>query len=98
MGATANWLARLHSIEELEVMMRAALAEHTGGKSVIEWAVGDSSAKKQQWLTLPPAMRVAEIGLALSIKDPDTYPPAECTPITRTRVAFAAPVDTGEED
>ncbi len=97
MGASATWLAKLYSVEELETMMRSALAEHTGGKSVIEWAVGDSSAKKQQWLTLPPALRVAEIGMALSIKDPDTYPPSEFAPITRTRVTFAAPVQTEEE-
>lgn len=88
MGATANYMARHLSVEELEKMMLTVLKEHVGGKTVVEWQVGDSQAKKLQWMMLPPAVRLQDIGQALSIKDPDTYPPDEYTPITQTRVAF----------
>lgn len=88
MGMTANYLARYLSVEELEQMMLAVLREHTGGKSVVEWQMGDSAAKKVQWTQLPPSVRMQDIGQALSIKDPDTYPPDEHIAIAQTRVIF----------
>lgn len=88
MGMTANYLARYLSIEELEKMMAAVLKEHIGGKSVVEWQMGDSAAKKVQWMQLPPTVRMQDIGQALSIKDPDTYPPDDFIPIKQTRPIF----------
>ncbi len=88
MGMNAKFMARFLSVEELEAMMLAALKEQAGGKSVVEWTMGDSSAKKAQWMNLPPSARMQDIGVALSIKDPDTYPPDEHIPITQTRVIF----------
>lgn len=85
---TANYLARHLSVEELEKMMLSVLREHTGGKSVVEWQMGDSAAKKVQWMQLPPSVRIQDIGQALSIKDPDTYPPDEYIAITQTRPIF----------
>lgn len=89
MGMTANYLAAHLSIEELEKMMLAVLKEHVGGKSVVEWQMGDSAAKKVQWMQLPPSVRMQDIGQALSIKDPDTYPPDQYIAITQTRVIFS---------
>ncbi len=89
MGMTANYLARFKTVEELEKMMLAVLNEHAGGKSVVEWQMGDSAAKKVQWMQLPPSVRMQDIGQALSIKDPDTYPPDEMIAITQTRVIFS---------
>lgn len=89
MGMTANYLADHLSIEELEKMMLSVLKEHVGGKSTIEWQVGDSAAKKVQWMQLPPAVRMQDIGQALSIKDPDAYPPDDNIAVTQTRVAFS---------
>lgn len=88
MGLAARLLAKTFSIEELEVKLAVLLKEHLGGKSVIEWQVGDSAAKKSQWLNLPPSVRLNDVAQALSIKDPATYPAAEFTPVTRTRVEF----------
>jgi len=88
MGSTANYMARFLSVEELEAMMMAVLKEQAGGKSVIEWTMGDSSAKKAQWMNLPPSARMQDIGVALSIKDPVTYPPDDFIAITQTRPSF----------
>ncbi len=89
MGMTANYLADHLSIEELEKMMVSVLREHIGGKSTIEWQVGDSAAKKVQWMQLPPTVRMQDIGQALSILDPVNYPPDTNIAITQTRVVFS---------
>jgi DNA-binding response OmpR family regulator len=89
MGAASNYLAKFFSVEELEAQMASVLREHVGGKSVVEWQMGDSSAKKLQWMSLPPSVRMQDIGQALSIKDPVTYPPETFIPITQTRPTFS---------
>lgn len=91
MGLAARLLASRFSIEELEQQLDVVLKELNGGKSVIEWQVGDSAAKKAQWLNLPPAARLSDIAQALSIKDPEKYPAAEFTAIRQTRVTFSDP-------
>jgi len=88
MGMTTSFMARFLSIEELEAMMLAVIKEHTGGKTIVEWGMGDSSAKKIQWMQLPPDVRMGDIGAALSIKDPGTYPPDDFIAITQTRPSF----------
>jgi hypothetical protein len=88
MGLAANLLAKRFSVEELEKQLDAVLKEHMGGKSVIEWQVGDSSAKKGQWLNFPPVVRLNDIAQALSILDPVSYPADSVTAITQTRVTF----------
>ena len=89
MGMTANYLAKHLSIEELEKMMLSVLKEHVGGKSTIEWQVGDSAAKKIQWMQLPPSVRMQDIAMALSVKDPVTYPAEDSISITQTRPVFS---------
>jgi len=89
MGLTANMLARRFSREQLEAALDKLLTEQLGAKALVEWQVGDSAGKKMQWLNLPPSVRLHDVALALSIIDPDTYPPDEFVPITQTRPTFS---------
>jgi len=88
MGVVANVLALRKSQEELEAELDLILAEMVGGKTVTSWSVGDSSAEKNVWLNQPPEARLRLVSEALSIIDPDTYPPDTVTAITQTRPTF----------
>lgn len=89
MAIEAKLLAARFSKEELETQLDAALQEMTGGKTIIQWSVGDSSAQKQPWLNAPPGSRAKVIAEALSILDPVTYPPEDFIAITQTRPTFS---------
>jgi len=89
MATDANLLAIAYSEEELEKFLKATLSELLGGKSVVQWAVGESSATKQLWLSLPPKERSLIIGEALSIKNPTKYPPDSIQRISQTRPIFS---------
>jgi hypothetical protein len=88
-GVAANILAIRYSIEQLEAELDLILAEALGGKTVTSWSVGDSSAEKTAWLSQTPESRLKLVSEALSIKDPDTYPPDSVIPITQTRPDFS---------
>jgi hypothetical protein len=81
-------LSVAYSEEELEKALKATLGEMMGGKAVVQWAVGESSATKQLWMNYPPKERALIIGEALNLKNPDKYPSDSIQKITQTRPIF----------
>lgn len=88
MGLDARLLTLNRSREELETELANVQKELMGGQTVSGWTVGDSSATRNVWLSLPPGARLRAIAEALSILDPTTYPPDFVTAITQTRPIF----------
>ena len=84
----ARLLTLGRSQEELELELAAVQKELMGGRTTSGWTVGDSSATRNVWLSLPPGARLRAIAEALSILDPTTYPPDFVTAITQTRPIF----------
>ena len=89
MGVEARLLTLNRSQEELEAELALIQKELLGGRTISSWTVGDSSATKNVWLNQPPALRLRMVAEALSILDPDKYPPDFVQATTHTRPIFS---------
>ena len=88
MGLDARLLTLNRSQEELELELANIQSEMMGGRTVSSWSVGDSSAERNVWLSMPPGQRLRAVAEALSIIDPVTYPPDFVQAVTQTRPVF----------
>lgn len=89
MGLDSRLLTLNRSQEELETELANVQSELMGGRTVTSWSVGDSSAEKNVWLSMPPGQRLRAIAEALSIINPTSYPPDFVQAVTQTRPVFS---------
>ena len=76
------------SRQDLEASLRSAQEDLARGKSII--ASGSGDIRSQNQITLSIESRIQSLLLALYKIDPDDYPIASVTPITRARVVFSS--------
>jgi hypothetical protein len=72
--------------EQLETALALAQQSALSGSSVVSTTSGDVSVALQP--DVKTATRIKKILRALSLLDPEKYPPEDCIPVTQTRATF----------
>lgn len=75
------------SVEELEAELRLAQEDLAAGKATISAGAGDANTASR--VDKSAEARIEMILKALNLLDPERYPSASITRITRTTVSFA---------
>lgn len=73
---------------ELEEALREAQADDLAGKTTIQAQGGDSRINSEVHRT--PRQRIQDIVKALSLIDPEQYPPSCVTRVSETKVSFTS--------